>query len=102
MAEAVSTELVELVTNAILHAGPAIEVRISRTDRSVHVAVRDGGADPPRRRDDRYGLRIVDAFAAQWSMMPTSAGKVVWAVIHRPPEPGGRIPPSPRTGGRRG
>ncbi len=89
----------ELVANAVRHAGGDVGLAVSRLDRHLHLAVRDGSPERPRRDgpDDGSalggrGLLVVDAYAASWGCTPMAHGKVVWATL--------RV--SPRAGGRRG
>lgn len=84
-AEAVATEL---VANALRHAGGPLRLTVSRLDRYLHVAVRDGSRSQPRLSapDHEFapsgrGLLVVDAFAASWGALDTADGKVVWAVL---------------------
>jgi anti-anti-sigma regulatory factor/anti-sigma regulatory factor (Ser/Thr protein kinase) len=78
----------ELVSNAVLHAGTAIDFSVTLRQDRVHVAAWDGDPTPPRRssimneRDDHgRGLQLVDALAAGWGYLPTAEGKVVWASV---------------------
>jgi anti-sigma regulatory factor (Ser/Thr protein kinase) len=95
----VQSVVTELVTNAVIHAGTAIELSYALSPPFLHVAVRDQSDARPRRRtgdDERgYGLTLVDAFARHWGHHPTSNGKVVWAAIRLTPRPGRRPPAEP-------
>lgn len=78
----------ELVSNAVLHAGTAIDFSVTLRQDRIHVAVWDGDPSPPRRstirneRDDHgRGLQLVDGLAARWGYLPASEGKVVWASV---------------------
>jgi anti-anti-sigma regulatory factor/anti-sigma regulatory factor (Ser/Thr protein kinase) len=78
----------ELVSNAVLHAGTAIDFSVTLRQDAVHVAAWDGDPTPPRRstilneRDDHgRGLLLVDGLAAGWGYLPTAEGKVVWASV---------------------
>ena len=84
----------ELVTNAVLHGGEPITLRVTTLPRTVRVAVSDGSNRPPRlrhaparppttgRRSDQHGrgLAIVEGVAEQWGCAPAvqSPGKTVW------------------------
>lgn len=75
----------ELVTNAVLHATPPIELEVLLSQRRLRVAVYDGSRDDvaPRRpvRNDTTsgrGLAMVEMLATAWSVEATPAGKVVW------------------------
>jgi anti-sigma regulatory factor (Ser/Thr protein kinase)/anti-anti-sigma regulatory factor len=84
IADHAETIVTELVTNAIVHAGTRVDVFVSRTDRMLHVAVRDGIHTMPRRTDEGYGLVLVDAYATRWRSDLTESGKVVWATLRLP------------------
>lgn len=85
----------ELVTNAVLHGGDPITLRVTTLPRTVRVAVSDGNSRPPelrrrswRRRptsdrrseDHGRGLAIVARVADQWGCAPAvhARGKTVW------------------------
>ena len=85
----------ELVTNALLHGGEPITLRVTPLSRTVRVAVSDGSSRPPtpnprdrsrpiggnRRSDDHgRGLAIVESIADRWGCSPAvqSSGKTVW------------------------
>ncbi|HSK26180.1 MAG TPA: ATP-binding protein [Jiangellales bacterium] len=76
----------ELVTNALVHGRPPLELRASRVGAGVRVEVLDGAAGaPPRPRrtpppDDPHGrgLNIVAALATRWGTAATTHGKAVW------------------------
>jgi len=87
--------MLELVTNAVEHAGTDMLVTVSRRDEGLHLLVRDGSVVLPRRRteapvpagaqsDDRgQGLHVVETLARSWGARPTDdgTGKVVWATV---------------------
>ncbi|MDI6104754.1 ATP-binding protein [Actinoplanes sp. NEAU-A12] len=87
----------ELVANAVEHAGTDIVLVVSRRDTGVHLAVSDGDTELPHLArpgdaeptgDDRsrgLGVRIVDAATSVWGALPTSGGKVVWAILRKDP-----------------
>ena len=94
--------MLELVTNAVEHAGTDMLVTVSRRDEGLHLVVRDGSVVLPRprpeapvpadaRSDDRgQGLQVVETLARSWGARPTDdgTGKVVWATV-RPRRPHG-------------
>lgn len=98
----------ELVTNAVLHAGGSLVVRLSRPDGEILLEVIDevpllGALRPRRVGDDNAGmtgrgLSVLASLATDWGVsrleLPgTGAGKVVWARLAvAPPEPHGRGP----------
>jgi anti-sigma regulatory factor (Ser/Thr protein kinase) len=81
----------ELVTNAVRHGRPDIEISLTATFDRVRIEVRDGGdALPVLPRDqpsiDRptgRGLLIVAATASDWGIVRSAhtAGKTVWAEL---------------------
>ena len=77
----------ELVTNALVHGRPPLELRASRVSDGLRVEMLDGaGERRPRRRsvqpstDDPRGrgLAIVSALATRWGTAPSPGGKTVW------------------------
>ncbi len=86
----------ELVGNAVKHAGTDIVVTVSRRGAGIHLAVSDddphlpNALDPAPRRpgapdSSGTGLRAVHAAATVWGAMPTTTGKVIWAVVRPGP-----------------
>jgi anti-sigma regulatory factor (Ser/Thr protein kinase) len=83
----------ELVTNAVLHAEPPIEMTLHVGRRHIRIEVCDGGTNPtavaahpladtggaPAR-----GLHIVEELSSRWGTARRGNGKVVWAEISRP------------------
>jgi anti-anti-sigma regulatory factor len=87
-AELVATEL---VSNAMRHAGPGVELLLVLRERFLHLSVRDGSPQPPRRSlpdpdtgEGGRGLLLVDALTAGWGSTPMPSGKVVWATLRLP------------------
>lgn len=83
----------ELVTNAVIHAGTTVAVRIHLLDAGgVRLEVADSRSWPPVPRQlvpdsvGGRGLVLVQALADSWGVDATPDGKVVWAEI----EPAGR------------
>ena len=78
----------ELVSNAVIHGRPGIELAITPTDTGVRVSVTDAGVEMPRRRPvwagGHRGLEIVEMLADSWGYdeLPTG-GKTVWFAISR-------------------
>jgi len=77
----------ELVTNALVHGRPPMELRASRVGSGLRVEVLDGaGERRPRRRSVRpsaddprgRGFTIVSALATRWGTAPSPGGKAVW------------------------
>lgn len=81
-----TTELLvsELVTNAIRHAQPPIQLRMI-LDTMLSCEVSDASVTAPHhRRADRYdeggrGLMLVARLAARWGTRYTANGKTIWA-----------------------
>ncbi len=83
----------ELVTNAITHGRPPIDLRMHRTGHEVVLEVQDRVLYRPRRHraehDDEHGrgLQIVSVLADAWGSRPTGTGKSVWFTRSVPPLP---------------
>ncbi|GGQ63692.1 ATP-binding protein [Couchioplanes azureus] len=78
----------ELVSNVVDHAHTMMTLRLTLRERYLHIAVRDGSAEPPRatmelspERPGGRGLMLVNATAHAWDWLPCSGGKVVWASL---------------------
>jgi anti-sigma regulatory factor (Ser/Thr protein kinase) len=80
----------ELVTNAMLHAGSSVDLRLLRRRERVRVEVTDSSTAPPRRRADRYaseamggrGIMLIEELADDWGVERVgSDGKVVWCEV---------------------
>ncbi|MET1038980.1 MAG: SpoIIE family protein phosphatase [Aeromicrobium sp.] len=76
----------ELVTNAVVHGGSSVGLRLERTGSRVVVLVRDDDArllpkpnDPGAESEHGRGLHIVDALSDEWGMRPLVRGKCVWS-----------------------
>jgi len=88
-----TTELIvsELLTNAIRHAQPPIQVRMILDD-ALSCEVSDGSSTAPHlRRAGGYdeggrGLLLVASLAERWGSRPTRTGKTIWARQPLPPE----------------
>jgi anti-anti-sigma factor len=81
----------ELVTNAVVHARTALELRVELRGHRLQVAVRDHEKDPPRllatssEEVGGLGLVLVDRLAKAWGVRPSaSGGKVVWCTLELP------------------
>jgi anti-anti-sigma regulatory factor/anti-sigma regulatory factor (Ser/Thr protein kinase) len=96
---AIAAEVIasELVTNAVRHAGTAMELRVTLRDQQLRVSVRDGveslaRMQTPTESDDHgRGLLIVDSIASAWGNVPVGEGKVVWASVRVPPDRRSRL-----------
>jgi PAS domain S-box-containing protein len=91
----------ELVTNAVVHAGTAADVRCLRYETAVRVEVADHyperevplqGRGRPHRDPDHEGgrgLLLCAALASRWGVEYTPAGKHVWFQLDLPERPAG-------------
>jgi anti-sigma regulatory factor (Ser/Thr protein kinase) len=74
----------ELVTNAVLHAEPPIELGIDLRGGRVRITVVDGSPtipepqDPDQSATSGRGLLLVDALSASWGWQLADRGKCVW------------------------
>lgn len=83
------TQLVvtELLSNAIDHARPPIQLTVSFPGESVRVEVHDATVEPPQQQPHDpsrlrgRGLQMVDALSLQWGWTTDAAGKTVWANV---------------------
>ncbi len=79
----------ELVTNAVVHTGTAVELRITIGRYSVYLEVLDGGSDRPIRRPPALsdlsgrGMILVDAMVDDWGVrdLDMGRGKMVWVRV---------------------
>lgn len=82
--EVVTLLVSEVVTNAVLHAGTEVRLRIGHQGNAVRVEVTDGSTHPTIRRhfSDQAatgrGLQLVDELADAWGQQPCRDGKTVW------------------------
>ncbi|GAA0950103.1 ATP-binding protein [Nonomuraea longicatena] len=97
----------ELVTNAVVHGLPPVELRMRVvsgfaagrvTDRSPELPVpAEAEADGEGDGEGGLGLAIVAAVAAAWGahLLPERGGKAVWFEFRGPPDPAPAPRPSP-------
>jgi anti-sigma regulatory factor (Ser/Thr protein kinase) len=78
----------ELVTNALLHGEPPIELAMRCAGSRTIVSVTDVGEPPTLRRSlgtadalSGRGLRLLDALAADWGIDNHTHGKTFWFVL---------------------
>ncbi|SDC87124.1 SpoIIE family protein phosphatase [Nocardioides lianchengensis] len=77
----------ELVTNALVHARPPIDLRLRRTGHQVVLEVRDRAQLRPRRRrpeesdENGRGLNIVEVLSESWGTRTNESGKTVWCSV---------------------
>ena len=78
----------EVITNALVHAGTLIELRIRLDPARLRVEVTDGSPRLPFLRDTHplagtgRGLRLLDEIADVWGVAARGPGKVVWFELH--------------------
>lgn len=82
--EVVTLLVSEMVTNAVLHAGTEVTLRIGHEGRSVRVEVTDGSQRMPgirRVSEDAStgrGMWLIDELADAWGQQARGDGKCVW------------------------
>ncbi len=84
----------ELVTNAVLHVGSELEVRVTQEEKGgVRLEVRDGSDVPPlliprsRGATTGRGLALVDTLATEWGVESLSnGGKAIWCRLAPQPD----------------
>jgi GAF domain-containing protein/anti-sigma regulatory factor (Ser/Thr protein kinase) len=86
----------EIVTNALVHAGSDVDVRLRMYEDRIRLEVRDSASDPPvpipyslseegcSRAEHGRGLFLVDALADTWNTSPNGFGKTVWLEMDIP------------------
>lgn len=86
----------ELATNALIHAGPPVTLRVVVSEGRVRLEVLDDSRSAPVRGVmlpdgmTGRGLAVVQAVSSRWGIDPRNGGKVVWAelaakVLHQAP-----------------
>lgn len=79
----------ELATNCVRHAHTEFELTIDTEDQ-IRIEVRDRGEgrptllSPAEREISGRGLRIVEAMADAWGVIPGADGKAVWFTLPQP------------------
>lgn len=89
----------ELVTNAVLHAGTALTLRVVRDTRRSMVRISVWDASPALPRRKRYselattgrGLAMIDNAAQAFGVETMTDGKEIWVELPIPNEPDGRV-----------
>ena len=89
LADAVELLTSEVVTNALIHAGTPMVLRLRREGPGVVIEVQDGSSLPPARRHysatatTGRGVEVLDSLADAWGWRPDDDGKTVWfRVLH--------------------
>ena len=85
--------ITELVTNSLRYGGPPIVLAIECDGEGLHVRVRDGSTEPPRRTEPDLeaeggrGLTLVELMTSTWGVEPVvdeyGTGKEVWFALRR-------------------
>lgn len=87
LVDAAAVALSEVVTNALVHAGGAMQVHLWVTTDAVRVEVEDSSTHMPSMRHyaptagTGRGLQLVSSLVDRWGAAERSAGKVVWFEI---------------------
>ncbi|HEX6150406.1 ATP-binding protein [Nocardioides sp.] len=74
----------EIVTNALVHAGTPMSLRILLAPHGLRVELSDGSQRMPTRREfgdaaaTGRGLHLVEELTSRWGAYPDGQGKVVW------------------------
>ena len=82
--DAAQLAISEIVTNALVHAGTSMRLRILTADQRVRVELADGSPRLPSQRafgvasPTGRGLMLVQELVTRWGAHPTPDGKVVW------------------------
>lgn len=77
----------EIVTNALVHAGTPMRLRILRADKGFRVELLDGSSRMPHQRGfgaaapTGRGLHLVEQLVTRWGAHRLEDGKVVWFEI---------------------
>ncbi|HVS68728.1 MAG TPA: ATP-binding protein [Mycobacteriales bacterium] len=77
----------ELASNAVIHAGTAFTVRLTRHDEGTRIEVVDASARRALTRGydldatTGRGLRLVARLSREWGVSRAADGKSVWAVV---------------------
>jgi len=102
LTESAELLVTEVVTNALLHAGSRMRVRLHPDGHGVRVEVADESSAQPVRRSFSpmatvgRGLATLDQLASDWGWTVTGEGKTVWFVIRPDPSSTGQ-PTGPGT-----
>lgn len=85
LADEVALLTTELATNAVVHAGTAMQIEVVGDGGSITVRVTDGSRavlgpslPPPMLAEGGRGLHLVDSLASEWGVAYGRQGKSVW------------------------
>ncbi|WP_336923248.1 ATP-binding protein [Aquipuribacter sp. SD81] len=87
LVEQVELLTTEVVTNALLHAGTTMQVRVGREGEGVRVEVEDGSQVMPLRRhysptaSTGRGMTLLSSLADDFGWHGSERGKVTWFVV---------------------
>ena len=87
----------EVVTNALVHAGTPVRLRVLVSDAHVRVEVADGSGHLPVNRNHAAaagtgrGLHLVAELVDRWGVYRDDGGKVVWFELTDPQETAGPL-----------
>lgn len=90
LGDEVSVVVSELVTNAVRHAEPPVDLEIEVTPTEILIAVEDGSPGRPGASqaspdaEGGRGLTMVALLASEVGVRPHPPGKIVWAALRRP------------------
>lgn len=90
LVESATVALSEVITNAFVHGGTKVRVRIWATAEAVRVEVDDGATHLPARRHYAVtagtgrGLQLIEELTDRWGAVARSTGKTVWFEIGHP------------------
>ena len=91
LVEVVTLLVSEAVTNAVLHAGTEVRVRIGRDGAAVRVEVADASPDEPQLRNPSEeaatgrGMLLIEELSDAWGLQHSDDGKVVWFELSSAP-----------------
>ncbi len=97
--DAAQLAISEIVTNALVHAGTSMHLRILLADHSLRVELTDGSSRLPAQRDfgtaapTGRGLLLVEELVTRWGAHAVPDGKVVWFEISDGDALGDLLPP---------